>query len=502
VIALAADSDGRVRRVPLMTRVATELRPGLALEVVRTAQRASSYLLLPSGWLRAGNVMVPVGDGGMLRLLPGPEPGVDGRNISAADVEQAGTRERLANRVVLIGGSAPELGGLRTASYGRLRPSVEIQADAVSQMLTGTSPRRPTALLLIELAACLIVGIGAFMAVHWLRPAPAALMMLSAGIGWLGLAATLVAFRALLLDPISVPTAGLVSYGFAMLFAASEARRREDALRRSFEQHLAPELVSRIVSDPGLVKLAGEQRVVTILFTDIEGFTAMTERTEPAALIGALDRYFEALSSIVVEHGGMVEKVVGDGVHALFNAPLDLPDHPDNAVDCAIAIQKFSDAFASEPGNAALAFGRTRIGVETGPVIVGDVGGGARLDYTAYGNAMNTAARLEAANKVTGTSICVGEATAALLADKHRLRPLGTLELRGRNEQLEVFDIWPPDMTEDQRVRHARACALLDDDPRRAIDMLRVIADERPHDAAISCLIERYGTGAHSPEPE
>jgi adenylate cyclase len=106
---------------------------------------------------------------------------------------------------------------------------------------------------------------------------------------------------------------------------------------------------------------------------------------------------------------------------------------------------------------------------------------------------MNTAARLEAANKVTGTSICVGEATASLLADRNRLRPLGALELRGRNEQLEVFDIWPPDMTEDQRVRYTRACTLLGDDPRRAIEMLGVIADERPHDVAISRLIERYG---------
>src|SRR5215470_8034438 len=201
---------------------------------------------------------------------------------------------------------------------------------------------------------------------------------------------------------------------------------REALLRSRFEQHLAPAVVRRILARPGLVKLRGERREVTALFTDVEGFTALTHRIDPAILVSALDNYFEGMATIIMARGGMVDKIVGDAVHALFNAPGDLTDHPQKAVECAIALHSWSETFRRRPEVAMIGFGPTRIGLETGLAIVGDVGIRAKLDYTAHGDAVNLAARLEAANKELGSSICIGPA-AASRCDQLRLRPLGKI---------------------------------------------------------------------------
>jgi adenylate cyclase len=202
--------------------------------------------------------------------------------------------------------------------------------------------------------------------------------------------------------------------------------------------------VERIVASPSVLKLNGERRQITALFTDVEGFTAMTHRAHPEALVALLDEYFEGVEQIVINHGGMIDKLVGDGVHALFNTPLDLPDHPVRAVHCAIAIRGWTEAYRQTPRAVALLLGRTRIGIETGDVIVGDVGIRAKLDYTAYGDAVNSAARLEAANKELGSTICIGPETAAR-CPPDLLRPIATIQLRGFTETVCAYEPRPDD---------------------------------------------------------
>jgi adenylate cyclase len=243
-----------------------------------------------------------------------------------------------------------------------------------------------------------------------------------------------------LLDPLAVPAMLVATFASAALAASAATRRQAAALRRRFEQHLAPAVVQRLVDEPALLKLAGERREVTCLFTDIEGFTAMTERAEPEALVALLDHYLGRVGEIVVAHGGMVDKFVGDAVHAIFNAPLDLADHPHRALDCARAILAATEEMRKTPEARHLGLGRTRIGLETGPAIVGDVGGGGKLDYTAHGNVINAAARLEAANKDFGSSIAIGPELATRIGEGE-LRPLGTVILRGRSLPQAIFTV-------------------------------------------------------------
>jgi adenylate cyclase len=178
----------------------------------------------------------------------------------------------------------------------------------------------------------------------------------------------------------------------------------------------------------------------------------MTERADPAELVALLDDYFDMAARIVTDHGGMVEKIVGDGVHAFFNAPFTLQDYPARAVACVLTLLDAAELVRRSPLGQRLRLGRTRIGIETGLAIVGDVGGGRKLDYTARGNAMNTAARLEVANKELGSSICIGPNAASRL-DPATLRQIGTLTLCGQSAPINIFT--PVTLAPDRAGQHA-----------------------------------------------
>ena len=170
-----------------------------------------------------------------------------------------------------------------------------------------------------------------------------------------------------LVDALTPSIVAVLVFTMTAGSAFSLTRRQEAFVRRRLEQHLAPAVVRRIVEQPDLVKLNGERREVTSMITDIEGFTATMHRAGPEEVVATLDQYFEGVASIVIRHGGMIDKIVGDGLHALFNAPLDLEDHPQRAVECAIAIQAWSEGFRRRAPTAAIQLGRTRSGSRPGP---------------------------------------------------------------------------------------------------------------------------------------
>ena len=176
------------------------------------------------------------------------------------------------------------------------------------------------------------------------------------------------------------------------------------------------------------------------MFTDIEGFTALTERSDARDVLKVLDDYLAIVTDIVIEHGGMVDKLIGDGMFALFNVPLDLANHVERAVAAAQAIVAATESYRKTTLAAALALGRTRIGIETGTAIVGDVGGGNKIDFTAFGNVVNTASRLEGLNKDFNTSICIGPSAAAVLGAE-RVERLASVQLRGTSTEIEVFTV-------------------------------------------------------------
>jgi adenylate cyclase len=220
-----------------------------------------------------------------------------------------------------------------------------------------------------------------------------------------------------------------------------DAGQRQAAAERahaSLSRYFSPNLAQRLASDAEAIDLGGQRREIATLFTDITSFTALVETLEPEVLGPLLNEYLTGMTDIVFAHEGTVAKIVGDALHVLFGAPGEQPDHSTRAIACALALDEHAEVFRDRCHKKGIALGATRIGVHAGPAIVGNFGGSRFFDYTAYGDTINVAARLEEANKQLGTRICVS----ATLADKVRNfcgRPIGDLVLRGKTEALQAF---------------------------------------------------------------
>lgn len=226
-----------------------------------------------------------------------------------------------------------------------------------------------------------------------------------------------------------------------------ELRSAAETARATLSRYFSPNLASALVDDPEFLSLGGERRELTFLFTDLADFTALVEMLDPPVVVALLNEYLDTLTQIVYRHGGTTEKIVGDAVHAIFGAPVDQPDQAARSVACALEIDAFAETFRGAKHEQGIPLGVTRIGLHAGPAIVGNFGGELFFDFTAHGDAINTTARLEGANKHLGTRICASAAVASKVPDFCG-RPVGTLVLKGKTRGLEV---WEPLTAEQMR---------------------------------------------------
>ena len=221
-----------------------------------------------------------------------------------------------------------------------------------------------------------------------------------------------------------------------------EAHRRQAEAERAYaslSRYFSPQIASRLACEGEADGMTVHRREVAIIFTDLTSFTSLVETTPPDVFGALLNEYVGGMTDVVFAHEGTVAKVMGDAIQILFNAPGDQPDYATRAIACAHDLDVWAEAFRARWKSKGVNFGTTRIGVHAGPAWVGNFGGSRFFDYTAYGDTINTAARLEAANKVLGTRICVSAAVADA-TEKFRGRPVGDLMLRGRSEPLRAYE--------------------------------------------------------------
>lgn len=415
-VSLLGDADATVRRVPAAIAIPEGAYPSLAVEATRLARGQGAPLIggAREPFLKLGSGIIGLDNNAQMRFVSsGPETW-EVRTLAAADIlAEPSIPDRIGGAVVFIGSSLPQRGGLRPTAASPVHPSVQIHADAATTLLAGRVPFRPATAPRWEAVFVALAGIGIAALVPILPAVPAVALAALLALGWVLGSVLLYRAGSLLIDT-AFPALAVFSTALAGIVGqAALIGRAESALRRKMGQLLPASVVSRIAEEPRLLKLEGEAREVTAFFTDIEGFSAMTHTLGPRELVRVLDAYFELTCAIVLRHGGMIDKMVGDSIHALFNAPLDLPGHADAAIACARDIIQATDAFRTEGPFAAYRIGHTRIGIETGMAVLGDVGSGSKIDYTAHGDAVNLAARLQDANKDLGTLICIGPVAAA-----------------------------------------------------------------------------------------
>jgi adenylate cyclase len=224
------------------------------------------------------------------------------------------------------------------------------------------------------------------------------------------------------------------------LFRKLEADRAQaEQAHATLSRYFSPNVVETLSQNPDCLTPGGERRQASFLFTDLADFTPLVESSSSEVIVDLLNAYLDGLTEVIFAHGGTVMKIVGDAVHAIFGAPVTNPDHAAHAVACALAIDDFAMKFSADRNAAGIPLGVTRIGVNSGPAIIGNFGGAHFFDYTAYGDVVNIAARLERANKSIGTRICVGECVEELMPE-FRGRPVGTLLLKGKSQAVRCFE--------------------------------------------------------------
>lgn len=400
----------------------------------------------------------------------------------------------VAGRYVLIGGDIVDYDRIETTLTrftGDARPpGIEIHAEMIAQMLDGARPPRPSSGSLWA-AALLVIFCAALTGLTELR---------SLRIYPVLLAQFAVLFSAPFLlhangiDTYGLPAAGWVLGWIVAFSAVTSAARAAGAVQRRFAQgalgkYLPRRIAEEIIEHPELLSLHGEKKEIFVLFSDLEGFTKMSHAMEPETVATLLNRYLETLSQVVLDHGGVIDKFVGDAVVAFWGAPIAMPDDGARAARAGYAMWQAGEAFRESVDPGLPPIGKTRVGLHFGEAVVGNFGGENRIQYTALGDSMNTAARLESANKALDSGVMASRE----FAERSGLdwwRPMGRVVLRGRSKPVDLFEPAPDFPKEDRTVLY-QATILLDSDPDQAIALIAQLVERHPRDAALANLLRR-----------
>lgn len=500
-LSFVPDTDGVVRRVPLLLRMGDEPLPSLVAEALRVSQGEASYTVTTSPEAGAGLESVGIGAfilpttaqgemwvrftrGGSARTIPA-------WRVLAGDVPDA----QLRGQILLVGASAKGLLDLRFSPLGGIVPGVEVHAQALEQITVGDPLIRPNWAqgleMLLMVGAGLLVGFVALSSGALLSAALVTTVL--AGIAWGGWIAY--ARHGLLLDPLTPGLAILLVFILASLQHHLSSERRQRWVKQAFARYVSPNLVAHLVDHPGELELGGSRRECSFIFTDLAGFTSLMEKLDPAEAVALLNTYLDNMIRIAFEHEGTLDRIVGDAVAIMFSAPVEQPDHRQRALRCAEAMHRFASRYAAEARARGVPFGVTRIGIHTGEVTVGNFGGSTIFDYRALGDPVNTAARLESVNKQLGTLVCVSAATLSGCADM-RTRPVGRLVLKGKTEPLMVYEpAFATDETAAPDAAYASAYESMARQDPAARDAFEQLAQIHPQDGLVRFQLARLRGG-------
>jgi adenylate cyclase len=449
---IRAERDGIVRRVPIVMQAQGTVMPSLTLEMLRVASGSNTVLIRSD---RAGvqnaavpGFVIPTDRNGQLWIHFAPHD--KARYVSAGDVlEGKVPADRVARRLVLIGTSAVGLLDSKTTPIDPVMPGVEVHAQVLESVLTQSVLSSPNYAIGVELIAALSLGI----AIIWLAPilSPALLLAFGAAIIAITLGASWYFYQqAGLLFDATYPLLSSALVYLTLIFSnyiSEQAQRRR--IRSAFGQYLSPALVEQLAQSPEKLVLGGEEREMSILFSDVRGFTTISElyKDDPQGLTSLMNSFLTPLTNAIIDHKGTIDKYMGDAVMAFWNAPLHDERHEYNACEAALEMLHRVDTLnrqreqqANETGQRFIPI-KVGVGINTGRCVVGNMGSDLRFNYSVLGDPVNLASRLEGQSKNYGLPIIIGSKTASGLRDKFAILELDCITVKGKTEPESVFTV-------------------------------------------------------------
>jgi adenylate cyclase len=452
-INVGTDRDGIVRRAPLLICLAGRVYPSLALSAVLQATGAETPALrLTSGGvesLRLAGRTIPLdAKGRMLLHYRGGRRTIP--TLSVKDVLQDRLQpDALDGKIVFVGTSAAGLMDIRSTPLDPFFPGVEAQATVADTILKGDFLRRPDWAPGLELGLVLGMGVVStllLMGLQGIQPLfPLALLGLSS---WMG-AQTLFARQGLYLSPLMPLLTLVANFGILSFLKFWGEEREKRRIRTSFEHYLSPEVISRVIRNPALLKLGGEKKDMTIMFLDIRNFTTLSECLEPQELVAFMNEFHSAMTEVILEHGGTLDKYIGDAIMAFFGAPVDRADHA--LAGCRTALAMMERLYECRrdwrfPGFSRIEIG---IGLSSGDMVVGNMGSLKRLSYTVMGDHVNLASRLEGLTKVYGVKILISQSTHAGIEGVVTCREIDRVKVKGKSKSVAIYEPFTKDYFSD-----------------------------------------------------
>ncbi|MEO0590355.1 MAG: adenylate/guanylate cyclase domain-containing protein [Pseudomonadota bacterium] len=406
--------------------------------------------------------------------------------------------EQIEGKYILIGGDIVDYDRKEvtfTSIDGDEPAGIYVHAEMIAQMLDGNAMTPISEAVKWALAVLVVLTAVLVALLEW--PARRLVPMLIALFG-LFIGAPVV-MHVNNVDTYGLPAVGWLVAWVLAFTAMTTVARASGAKQRSFAQsalgkYIPRDIAQAIIDQPELLSLGGEKRSIYVLFSDLEGFTKMSHAIEPEMVAKLLNRYLEMLSQVVLDHGGVIDKFVGDAVVAFWGAPISRPDDAERAARAGYAIWQAGEAFREEVAQmdpTLPRIGKTRVGLHFGEAVIGNFGGDTRIQYTALGDSMNTAARLESANKTLKSSVMASREFADG-SDLDWWRPMGRVVLSGRARPVELMEP-APDFPAEDRQKLFEAEALTRSDPVKAQAIVEGLLANHPEDTALANLKERYG---------
>jgi adenylate cyclase len=440
VVNTAPEIDGVTRRIPLLMKIGNEVYPAMAIEVIRVAVQAPSY-------------QVKAGDAGIIALrVPGfstieTDPNAriwlrwnkEYETISAADVDNF---KSLKGKTVIIGSTAEGLNSIIATPTGE-RYSFELTASTLQTVLDGKQINRYDISLFVELVIAFVVGIIIVIIARFTPYWFVGLKLLSlygvsifvsyylfnkytilADVSWIIITLTIVGFHS-------------VFNRFILEFQLKQQ------IKKQFEHYLEPKMVKKLQENPDLLKLGGETKELTFMFSDIRGFTPLSEKyqSNPADLTKVINRFLTPMTNIIMKNGGTIDKYMGDCIMAFWNAPIDTPNHKELAIKSALEmmdkLKELNETDGFGDGNKI----NIGIGINTGKCIVGNMGSDQRFDYSVIGDPVNLASRLEGVSKNYDATLVIGEDTYRGISKLYKFKKLDDVQVKGKSNKVTIYTI-------------------------------------------------------------
>lgn len=451
------DIDGTVRWIPLVIQYQDRFYPALSLEAVRSYVGNLPLRLRVADHgietIQLGPVSIPTDEMGrmLINFRGGPQTFP---HYSVADIIAGRTpADAFRDRIVFVGSTAIGVYDLRVTPFSNVYPGLEVHANVVDNILRQSFLFRPEWARFFDLLAILLVGLATGLVLPRIRAAFSLLLILVLFVGYWLVSQVLFVRHGMWLNVVYPLLTMVIVYTAVTLYRYIVEEREKRKIRSAFSFYVTPSVVNEMLKNPDKLKLGGDKKELSVLFSDIRGFTSLAEEMEPETLVSLLNEYLTEMTDVVFEFEGLLDKYIGDAIMAVFGAPLEQSDHPLRACRTALKmldrLAKVQQRWEAE-GTPRLDIG---IGINTGPMVVGNMGSDRRFDYTVMGDSVNLASRLEGINKEYGTQVVISEFTYNWVKDDFFCRELDAVRVKGRARPAKIYELLAFRSEEDPRVK-------------------------------------------------